>query len=198
MKRMRTGRRLGVLLATFVVALVVAGSAFAHAHISPAVATTEGQLYTLVVPTESETAATTQVELTPPAGFSLSSFRDAPGWKREVQSTGEGEDTVITKVTWSGGNVGPEQAAFLDFFGSADDAKTYAFKVRQTYSDGKVVDWAGPESSDEPAPTVKLESSLGGGGDSKTLEIVALVLGAIALVVGIFALIGGSGRRSVA
>jgi hypothetical protein len=70
--------------------------------------------------------------------------------------------------------------------------------VRQTYSDGEVVDWSGPEDADEPAPTVKLESSFGGGGGSTTLEIVALALGAIALVVAIFAVVGGSGRRSVA
>jgi uncharacterized protein YcnI len=198
MKPMRTGRRLGVLLATTVVALVVAGSAFAHAHISPAVATTEGQVYTLVVPTESEDAATTKLELTPPTDFTLSSFRDAPGWTREVQATGEGEDAVIKKVTWSGGDVGPGEAAYLDFFGSGDSAKTYSFKVRQTYSDGEVVDWAGPESSDEPAPTVELESSLGGGGGSKTLEIVALALAGLALVVAVVGLIGGAGRRTVA
>jgi uncharacterized protein YcnI len=197
MQPMRTGRRLGVLLAASVVALVAAGSAFAHAHISPAVATTEDQLYTLVVPTESDTASTTQIELTPPEGFSVEAFRDAPGWKREVESTGEGEDTVITKVTWTG-STGPEQSTFLDFFGSGESAKTYAFDVRQTYSDGKVSDWSGSEESDEPAPTVKLESSLGGGGGSKTLEIVALVLGGTALVVAVFALVGGSGRRSVA
>jgi uncharacterized protein YcnI len=197
MKPMRTGRRLGVLLATVVVVLAAAGSAFAHAHISPAVATTEDQLYTLVVPTESDTASTTQIELTPPEGFSLSSFRDAPGWKREVESTGEGEDTVITKVTWTG-NTGPEQTTFLDFLGSGDSAKTYAFNVRQTYSDGKVANWSGPEGSDEPAPVVKLESSLGGGGGSKTLEILALALAAIALVVAVFALVGKSGMRAVA
>jgi uncharacterized protein YcnI len=194
---MRTGRRLGVLLATGVVALVATGSAFAHAHISPAVAPTEDQLYTLVVPTESDTASTTQIELTPPEGFSVEAFRDAPGWKHEVQSTGEGEDTVITKVTWTG-NTGPEQTTFLDFFGSGDSAKTYAFNVRQTYSDGEVADWSGPEGSDEPAPTVQLESSLGGGGDSRTLEIVALALAAIALVVAIFALVGRAGGRAVA
>jgi uncharacterized protein YcnI len=198
MKPMRTGRRLGILLATIVGALVVAGSAFAHAQISPAVATTEGQVYTLVVPAESEDAATTKIELTPPADFALSSFRDAPGWTREVQATGEGENAVIKKVTWSGGDVGPGEAAYLDFFGSGDSAKTYSFKVRQAYSDGEVVDWAGPESSDEPAPRVELESSLGGGGGSKTLEIVALVLAGLALVVAVFGLIGGTGRRTVA
>jgi uncharacterized protein YcnI len=196
MKSLRHGRRLCVLLITLGGALVLAGSALAHAHISPAVALTEDQLYTLVLPTEKEDASTTQVELTPPADFTVDSFRDAPGWKREVQSTGSGEDTVIEKVTWSGGDVGPGEAAYFDFFGSGDKAKSYAFKVRQTYSDGEVVDWAGPESADEPAPTVELKSSFGGGG-SKTLEIVALALAGVALVLAIGALLTGSGRRTV-
>jgi uncharacterized protein YcnI len=196
MKSLRHGRRLCVLLITLGGALVLAGSALAHAHISPAVALTEDQLYTLVLPTEKEDASTTQVELTPPADFTVDSFRDAPGWKREVQSTGSGEDTVIEKVTWSGGDVGPGEAAYFDFFGSGDKAKSYAFKVRQTYSDGEVVDWAGPESADEPAPIVELKSSFGGGG-SKTLEIVALALAGVALVLAIGALLTGSGRRTV-
>jgi len=27
----------------------------------------------------------------------------SPGWKRDVQQTGSGEDAVVTKVTWDGG-----------------------------------------------------------------------------------------------
>jgi uncharacterized protein YcnI len=195
---LRTGRRLGVLLAAVAAALIATGSAFAHAHISPAVATTEDQVYTLVVPTESEDASTTKIELTPPSGFALESFRAAPGWQREVQSTGEGEEAEITKVTWSGGDVGPGDAAYLDFFGSGEEARTYAFKVRQTYSNGEVSDWSGPESSDEPAPVVKLESSLGGGAGSNTLDVVALALAALALVVAVLGLAARAGRRPIA
>ena len=47
----------------------------------------EGQVFTLAVPTEEENAATTKIELTPPAGFAIDSFAPVPGWKREVQST---------------------------------------------------------------------------------------------------------------
>src|SRR4029453_8898698 len=132
-----------------------------------------------------------------PAGFSIDSFAPSPGWKRDVQSTGSGEDTVIQKVPWSGGDVPTEEDAFFQFLGIADSTKTYTFKVRQTYSDGSVVDWAGPESSDTPAPGVEAKSSLGDGGGSSTLEIVALVLGGIALVVAIVALVSGSGRRTL-
>lgn len=199
MRFLRAAGRGGVLLATVCGALVCTCAAFAHANVSPPVAVAEkGQLFTLAVPTEKEDATTTKVELTPPAGFSIDSFAPAPGWTREVQSTGSGEETEIQKVTWSGGDVPHEEAAVFQFFGQTDAAKTYAFHVRQTYSDGSVADWAGPESSAEPAPRIEAKSSLGGGGGSKTLEIVALALAGLAIVVAVFGLVGGSGRRTIA
>jgi uncharacterized protein YcnI len=195
----RAGRRLGVLLAIGCGALVLAATASAHAQVSPPVALArEGQVFTLAVPTEKENATTTKIELTPPSGFSIDSFVPAPGWKREVQATGSGEETEVQKVTWSGGSVPTEEATSFQFLASADAAKTYTFGVRQTYSDGTVVDWSGPESSDTPAPTIEAESSLGGGGGSDTLAIVALAVAGLALVVAVVGLVGRSGRRSLA
>ena len=87
-------------------ALVLPGAAFAHAHVSPPVGLKgESQVYTLAVPTEKDGAQTTQIEFTPPAGFTIDSFVASPGWTRKVDQTGSGEDATITKVTWSGGNV---------------------------------------------------------------------------------------------
>ena len=68
--------------------------------------------------------------------------------------------------------------------------------MRQTYSDGSVVDWSGSESSDTPAPVIEAQSSLGGGGSS-TLGIVAIVISLLALALGIGA-IAMRGGRSVA
>lgn len=198
MKLLRAGTRVAVLSIAAGGGLALAGSAFAHAHVSPPVVVSkEGQVFTLAVPTEEENADTTKIELTPPSGFSIDSFAPVPGWQREVQSTGSGEETTIQKVTWSGGKVPHEEASMFQFLGSTDAAKTYTFKVRQTYSDGKVVDWSGPESSDTPAPTIEAKSSLGGGG-SKTLGIVALALAVLALVVAAAGLVGRSGTRALA
>jgi uncharacterized protein YcnI len=198
MKLLRVRTRFVVLSMTAGGGLALVGSAFAHAHVSPPVVVSkQGQVFTLAVPTEEETAATTKIELTPPSRFSIDSFAPVPGWKREVQSTGSGEETTIQKVTWSGGNVPHEEASMFQFLGSAAEAKTYSFKVRQTYSDGTVVDWSGPESSDTPAPTIEAKSSLGGGG-SNTLGIVALVLAVLAVVVAVVGLVGKSGRRTLA
>jgi uncharacterized protein YcnI len=181
--------------------LVVTAAAWAHAHVSPSIVpASESQVFTLAVPTEKEDASTTGVELTPPDGFSIDSFIPSPGWKRDVQKTGSGEDAVITKISWTGGDVPTDEDAAFSFLGSTDSSKTYTFGVRQTYSDGSVVDWTGPESSDTPAPTIeaKSASSFGGGGGSSTLAIVALIVGAIGVVLGIVALVAGSGKRSLA
>jgi len=185
-----------VLVAT--AALVYASVASAHAEVSPpTVLKGVTQVFTLAVPTEKENASTTKVELMPPAGFSIDSFIDSPGWKRSVQQTGSGEDAVITKVTWDGGEVPTGDAAGFSFLGLTDSAKTYTFGVRQTYSDGSVVDWSGPESSDTPAPTIESQDSLGGGGSS-TVAWIALAVGVLAAVLAAVALVAGSGRRSLA
>jgi uncharacterized protein YcnI len=168
-------------------ALVLVASAYGHAGLSPgAVLTNHGQEFTLTVPTEKE-GLTTEVELTAPDGFSIFGFEDSPGWKREEVSEGSGEERKIVKVTWSGGSVPTEHYAVFRFIGSLDSAKTYAVDVRQTYSDGSVVDWSGPEGSDEPAPTVEGVSDLGGS-SSSTLAIVALVVGGIGVVLAVLGL----------
>ena len=199
MTLLRVRTRLAILLGVAAGGLAVAGSAFAHANVSPAVVLAKNaQVFALAVPTEKENAFTTQVELTPPSGFSIDSFAPAPGWKRQEQTTGTGEETVVQKVTWTGGKVPTGEDAFFQFLASTDAAKTYPFKVRQTYSDGSVVDWSGPESADTPAPSIEARSSLGGGGGSNTLAIIALALGVVALVVAVASLVSRSGRRSLA
>ncbi len=180
-----------------VLGLLTAAPAFAHAEMSPPIALAKTlQLFTLAVPTEKENATTTEVSLTLPSGFSIDSFVPSPGWKREVQQTGSGENAVVQKVTWTGGKVPTDDDSVFQFLATASDAKTYTFGVRQTYSDGSIVDWSGPESSDNPAPRVEAKSSLGGGGSSSTLEIVALALAAVALVIAVVGLLAG--RRSLA
>jgi uncharacterized protein YcnI len=199
MTLLRVRTRVAIVLGVTGASLAFAGSAFSHANVSPAVVLAKNaQVFALAVPAEKENAFTTQVELTPPSGFSIDSFAPAPGWKRQEQTTGTGEETVVQKVTWTGGKVPTGEDAFFQFLGSTDAAKTYAFKVRQTYSDGSVVDWSGPESSDSPAPSIEARSSLGGGGGSNTLAIIAIALGVVALVVAVASLAARSGRRSLA
>ena len=179
------------------VALVVAAAASAHAIMSPAVAKANAlQQFTLSVPTEKEGLTTTKVELTVPPSFEIDSFEPPPaGWTQQTQSKGSGEEAVVQQVTWSGGHTPTGQDSVFRFNASIPKSGTVTFTVRQTYSDGSVVDWNGPESSDTPAPTIEALSSFGGGGTS-TLEIVTLVIAIAALVVAALALVGG--RRELA
>jgi uncharacterized protein YcnI len=188
-----------IVLATVIAlgALALPASAFAHAELSPPVGL-KGKLefYTLAVPTEKDNATTTSIELTVPRGFGIDSFAPSPGWTRKLAQTGSGENAVIQKVTWTGGSTPTEEDSVFSFLASGSAAKTYTFGVRQTYSDGSVVDWTGPESSDTPAPTIEVRSSLGGG-SSDTLAIVALAVGTVGLILAIVALVtrGGGGRE---
>ena len=176
--------------------LAVAAAASAHAGMSPPVVKAGAfQQVTLTVPTEEENAATTKVEITIPDGVSVGGFEPESGWKRDVVATGSGEDQKVQRVTWSGGSVPAEESAVFRFSAGFDDAKDYAFPVKQTYSNGKVVNWSGPESADEPAPTVQASSDLGEGGGSSTLGIIALVVAGVALVVAAVGLLGG--RRAL-
>jgi uncharacterized protein YcnI len=190
----KSGRRV-ILGGAVLTALAITASASAHAILSPAVAKAKAlQQFTLSVPTEKSNLTTTKIELTVPSGFAIDSFEPPPApWKQQVQSTGSGDNAVVTKVTWTGGNTPTDVDSVFRFNASTAKAKTYLFDVKQTYSDGSIVDWSAPsESSDTPAPRVESLSSFASGGTS-TLTIVALIIGALGLVVGLVALIGGRG-----
>ena len=186
-------RTLAAMAGTAVVALVLAAVASAHARVSPAVSLSgKLQLYSLAIPTEKENLTTTKIVLTVPSGFGIDSFVPAPGWKQVVQSTGSGDSAIVQKVTWTGGSVPTGEDSLFQFLAQPAKSGTYTFQVEQTYSDGSIVDWSGPESAAAPAPTIKAVSSLGGGGSSM-LAIVGVALGALALIVAGAALLGRGG-----
>lgn len=166
-------------------ALWLAGAAFAHARISPDVSVAKQlQLYSLAVPTEKRGVTTTKVVLTLPPGFDIDSFVPSPGWTRQVRQTA---------VTWTGGSAPTGDDALFQFLAEPAKAGTYTFQVQQTYSDGSIVSWSGSESSEDPAPTIEVKSSLGGSGTS-LLSIVALAVGAAGVLLGALALFTRSGR----
>jgi uncharacterized protein YcnI len=192
------GRRAVVRLAVAVISLIVPAVASAHARVSPAVSVANKlQLFSLAVPTEKSGLTTTKIVFTVPAGFGIDSFVPPPtGWHMQVAQSGSGDSAVVTKVTLTGGRTPTGEDSLLEFLAQPASAKTYTFGVQQTYSDGSIVNWAGPESSDAPAPTIEAATSLGGGGTS-TLSIIALVVAVVALLVGVFAVVGGSRGRSL-
>jgi uncharacterized protein YcnI len=135
---------------------------------------------------------------------------------KPVTAEGEKFTEEVSRITWTGqgadGKIGPGQ--FKDFGLSVQIPDKAGTKLRfpaiQTYSNGKVVRWIGSESSEEPAPLVdvtaaagekpasstttttttdeeKSSSDEGGSDDSKTLSIIALIVGGLGLVLGGFA-----------
>jgi uncharacterized protein YcnI len=179
------------------IGLTLPAMASAHARVSPPVSVTnELQLYSLAVPTEKDNLTTNSIVMTVPAGFGIDSFAPPPpGWTQHIRQTGSGDRAVVTKVTWTGGRTPTGQDSVFQFLAQPASSKTYTFQVQQTYSDGSIVTWSGPESSAAPAPTIEAKSSLGAGSGVSVLAIVAL----LGLAAGGFAVVsGGSARRPLA
>ncbi len=197
----RTGLRQAALALFLSAGLVVLApaAAWAHARLSPAVSLAgKLQLYSLAVPTEKSGLKTTKLVMTVPAGFGIDSFvPPAAPWHVQIAQTGSGDSAVVTKVTLTGGRTPTGEDTLFQFLAQPSSPQTYTFNVEQTYSDGSIVNWTGPETSAAPAPTIQAVSSIGGGGTS-ALTIVALLVGVLGLLAGGFALVGGSRGRAVA
>lgn len=189
----------GLALAAMVTMLAFPALAWAHARVSPAVSVAgKLQLYSLAVPTEKSAVTTTKVVLTVPNGFGIDSYvPPAAPWRVQLAQSGSGASAVITKVTLTGGSTPTGEDTLFQFLAQPSSTGTYTFQVEQTYSDGSIVNWSGPETSDAPAPTIDVAGSLGSGGVS-ALTIVALIVGVLGLLAGGFALTTGSRGRTLA
>lgn len=188
-------------LGALTIGLAIPAVAAAHPRISPAVSLSgQLQLYSLAVPTEKSGVSTTKVVMTVPSGFGIDSFVPPPaGWTQRIQQTGSGDSAVVTRVTWSGGRTPTGEDSLFQFLAQPASPRSYSFQVQQSYSDGGVVSWSGPESSASPAPTINAASSMsGGGGGVSALSIVALIVSILGLLAGGLALAGRSGGRPLA
>jgi periplasmic copper chaperone A len=173
-------RVLAAIVATATLAAPAAASA--HVTLQPNTAPADGFARLDVrVPNERDDAGTVKVDLQLPPGFAFVSYEPRPGWKVTTKRVkldepievegGLSVDEGIGQITWTGegdeGVIAPGQ--FVDFGlslrmpkGEAGDKLT--FKALQTYDDGDVVRWIGPEDGEEPAPVVTLTGAASGGG----------------------------------
>jgi uncharacterized protein len=202
--------------------LAVPAAAQAHVTVQPGTAVGGGFTRLDVrVPNERDDASTTKIQLQLPDGFAEASYEPVPGWTVKVRKaklaepikTDDGEVTEgVKEIAWTS-KQGIPPGAFQDFGlsvqvpGKAGD--TLTFKALQTYSNGEVVRWIGPEGSDNPAPTVAVTGASGatahstpapakagdGGGSGDGLAITALIIGALGLATGAAALLAA--RRAV-
>jgi uncharacterized protein YcnI len=134
------------------VALLVVGSAFAHVVVKPAESRQgQEQQYTLRMPNE-KTVATVKLVLTVPATLKLVSTQSPTGWKVRVD-----KDLAGRKRATLTGSLAPKEVMEFTFVGRNPKSDTLLeWHAVQTYADGTVVDWAGPEGSKSPASRTKL------------------------------------------
>ena len=161
-----------IAVLTTVAALTVPAAAQAHVTVQPKTAPAGGFARMDVrVPNERDNASTTKVELQLPDGFAEASYEPVPGWTVKVKKaklaqpikTDDGEVTEgVKQITWTSKD-GIPPGAFQDFGLSVQvpgkDGDTLTFKALQTYSNGEIVRWIGPEGSDNPAPAVSVVSA---------------------------------------
>jgi uncharacterized protein YcnI len=174
--------RIGVVTAgAAALVFAIAGPASAHVTVNPRTAA-QGS-YTKVsfrVPTESDTASTTKLQVNLPADTPITSVSTKPlvGWsvvtvKSKLANpikSGDGDITeAVTQITWTaskGAEIKPGQ--FQEFDVSLGplpkNAGQIVFKALQTYSDGNIVRWIDEPASDgtepdHPAPVLKLTAA---------------------------------------
>ncbi|MFI5890323.1 YcnI family protein [Actinoplanes sp. NPDC051513] len=179
---MRTLIKRSVLVAAFAggLTLALAAPASAHVTVNPNTATPGG--YTKVtfrVPTESDTASTTKIEVNLPADKPVASVsvKPVPGWtavavRSKLATPIKAHDTEITeavsKITWTAdANSAIKPGQFQEFdvsLGPLPDSGQMVFKALQTYSDGAIVRWIDEPTTDgtepeHPAPVLKLAAA---------------------------------------
>jgi len=150
---------------------------FGHAVVFPKTSTTGTfERYVLRVPNE-KTVATTRVEIRFPADVRVTSFEDVPGWQLAVLTDSAKR---ITGAVWTG-TLPPQR--FVEFPFSAANPKTetrVSWPAFQTYADGEVVEWTGPEGSKRPASSTVIQAA--GAAAAGGTPVVAWIALALALV----------------
>lgn len=184
----RTTTRVGAaVLAASLVA--VAAPASAHVSVSSDDASQGGfGIATFSVPNESDTAATTKIEVDLPtdAPFAFVSAQAKPGWTVETTTekldepvtNGEFEVTEATStITWTatGDGIAPgEYDTFGLSGGPFPDADELMLPVVQTYDDGEVAAWDQEQTGDTelemPAPVLALTASTGGDAEASSTD----------------------------
>mgnify|MGYP001090509643 FL=1 len=169
------------------------GVASAHVTVDPnQVPADSWQKFVIKVPNEKD-IATTKVEVRVPDGAEVMSIEPVNGWTFNAQKDQNGK---MTALIWTAEDKGLLAGQFIEFpimAKVAKDAKSLQWKAYQTYSDGSVVKWIGPEDSEHPASVTKIVTATDQQTASATsdqtsqwplyLSIIAVVLSVIALFI---------------
>lgn len=164
---------------TALIALTGMGAASAHVTVNPNTATAGGYAkLSFRVPTESDTATTTELQVFFPTDHPLASVSVQPhaGWSYTVKDAklatpltdddGNQISQAVSEIDWKADSPASaiKPGEFDEFnisAGPLPDGGTMSFKALQTYSDGSVVRWidptvAGQDEPAHPAPVLTL------------------------------------------
>lgn len=162
-------------------AIALAAPALAHVRVTGPDATQGAWgVLTFRVPTESDTASTTDLLITLPDDQPIVSVstQQKPGWtatltKKKLATPQKDDDgneitDYVSTVEWKA--IGPQAAippgqfdTFAISAGPLPKSESLTLPAMQTYSDGKVVNWnekaaAGQAEPEHPAPSLKLKA----------------------------------------
>lgn len=171
--------------AVLVGVLGLAAPAAAHITVNPSQATSgDYPRLDFRVPSESDTASTTEVEVVLPEDAPIASVSLArvPGWTSRVEMApvdpplevhGAQVTEAVSRIVWTADSpeVGVQPGEFIDFpvrMGPLPDVDQMVFKSLQTYSDGGVVRWieVPVPGEDEPATPASVLTLVADGEDA--------------------------------
>ncbi|UQU61987.1 YcnI family protein [Couchioplanes caeruleus] len=161
--------------------------AAAHVTVNPNTAVQGGYAkVTFRVPNETDSAATTKVEVNLPTDtpFASVSLKPVAGWTmvaqksklaKPIEAHGAQISEAVSKITWTAaGDAAIKPGQFQEFdvsLGPLPEVDQVVFKALQTYSDGTVVRWIDEPATDgtepeKPAPVLKLTPAGAPGADA--------------------------------
>lgn len=141
------------ILALILAFSLTATPAYAHVVVKPSEAKPASyQTFTVSVPNERDNP-TVQVSLVIPNSIQSVTPTVKPGWQIVTEKSGEGEAAQTTRITWQGGEIGPELRDDFTFSAKTPaGSEKITWKSYQTYSDGTVVSW--DKSGNDPTESV--------------------------------------------
>ena len=136
-------KKVSVMVGVIVFSLcITAQSVSAHVVVRPReTLTATYQTFTVSVPNEKD-IPTTVLRLVIPEGLKSVSPNVKPGWSIEIKKTGEGEETKVSELIWTGGSIPTDQRDEFLFSAQMPATETsLVWKAYQTYADGTVISW---------------------------------------------------------
>lgn len=144
-------KRFSALLMVTALFLALTPIVSAHVTINPSESPVNAyEKYGVRVPVEKD-INTTELTLNVPSDVNLISILPVLDWDYDIVTNDDGQ---ITSVTWvaNDGGIGPGEFTEFNFIAvNPGEATDLSWEALQTYEDGSVVEWIGPEGSEEPA-----------------------------------------------